>query len=626
MASLSDVVTVLQNQTEEIKDTNQGVNNLIAVIQKQMDAQKRQAGDELEDKIRQRRASKTAPSQPTTFKGGIVGAIKQDMGIGFIQKLASWSFGALGGALGAVGVGGAIAGLTPALGKMIGRAFTRGPLAAAILLFGETALTKMFESLDPNDITTDEFKSSVASSLSNAATLGVLGSILGRRLGAALFVGSLIGDGIKSLFDDETLKSKFLEGFGLNVNFEDFITYGSIIASFFGPALIGSALRGALGLGAAAGPAGAALASGAAAKSFKDGFKPGKFNVKGLGVRLGWAGLIGFTGGILAEYIGDQTQSQTAEDLVNIGTGVATIAALFGTGPAGVLAATAYFAYKAGKKIIDYSRERQERLDAEFDAKVQEYERFFGEVKTGVYGGYSPISERGRGSVGDQAVEIAEFSGIQASGFNPAEYSMAQAAKEEAMLSYLEKTGNIKALELAYAAEEYAFQLKTAQGTMTNNNIFSSGNAAALVAAAIALKELTGKENEITKAQKKYIADPQGYVDEFSGVPIPPGNTFQPEDFLLPDKPVRDDFTAWWKSYRRETYDFKEAMKEYNSFIEGLIAPELRTYSLNPFDGMNQYNIKQGDTYNQNNQQGLVIPQEPTASDTTGGNFVIIGH
>ena len=374
MASLSDVVSVLQTQTKNMEDTKVGIDKLVSVIQKQLDEQKSSAGDELEDKIRERRKIKSAPKQPNTFKGGAADSIKQDLGLGFIQKLASWSFGALGSALGAVGVGGAIAGLTPALGKMIGRAFTRGPLAAAILLFGETALTNMFESLDPNDITTDEFKSSIASSLSNAATLGVLGSILGRRLGAALFVGSLIGDGVKSLFDDDTLKSKFLEGFGLNLNFEDFITYGSLVATFFGPMLVGSALRGALGLTAAVGPAGTAVATGAAAKGFKDGFKPGNFNIKGLGIRAGWAGLIAFTGSILGKYIGDQANNEKLGDTIS-GAVTAAGAGFMLFGPKGaVIAALAYLAWAGVNELANFFNRNEEKYLDNLRKKFKEIE------------------------------------------------------------------------------------------------------------------------------------------------------------------------------------------------------------------------------------------------------------
>jgi len=105
MASLSDVVSVLQTQTKKIEDTNTGIDKLTSVIQKQLDEQRSRAGDELEASIRARRGVKSAAGQSAKLSSS-----KQNIpGIGGIAGILA-SGGLALGAIG-LGLGGFFAGL-----------------------------------------------------------------------------------------------------------------------------------------------------------------------------------------------------------------------------------------------------------------------------------------------------------------------------------------------------------------------------------------------------------------------------------------------------------------------------------------------------------------------------------
>lgn len=78
-------------------------------------------------------------------------------------------------------------------------------------------------------------------------------------------------------------------------------------------------------------------------------------------------------GSLLADIIEAQTNGMVPGDLINATVGGASMLALFGTGPLGIAAGLAYFAFEAGGMIREYLRERAEKAKAEFMKEVENY-------------------------------------------------------------------------------------------------------------------------------------------------------------------------------------------------------------------------------------------------------------
>ncbi len=542
MASLQEVTEELQTQTKSI-------DSLVSVIEKQIKREAAGAGDDLEARLKAGR-SKGSSSGPSTFKGGLVGAVKSDLGIGFAGNLLRWAMGGISGALGALGVGTLTAGLVPMLGAMIGRLLIRGPLGAALLLFGEDLFTKAFDFAGLEEyVTIDiEDKKLYAASLSKAIGSGLIAGIFNKKLGLAVFIGSLLGDAIKGLFSDESLEENFISGFGLNFSKEQFITYGSMFAAFFAPSLIRGALSSALGLGASMlgrggrrGPG--AAPTGKAKAGFLKGFKPRGF--KG----LGWAGMLMFTGSLLADYIGDLTGSQTAHDLISIGTTGLTIAALLGPTPIGIAAAIAAMAVHGILLAKNHIDKKRAEMDAAFEAEVNRITNEEVEPLT-------PDATILR------AMELAALAGKRASSGVTVDPNSEEAAREEAFIRRLQSE-NPDALGKAFLQEEIGYltgeydRLK-AMGSPTTEI------ANQLKQRLVEMEGLTGKPSE----QLKMLNSEQANT-----FPTPAPGQDTGTFLSIPNKPVLEDFKKWWKSERKENYDFQKALQKYNMEMSTLMPP-----------------------------------------------------
>jgi hypothetical protein len=533
MASLTEVTKELQTQTKSLEEVSGGVNNLVKVIQAQIDQQKRGAGDSLEAEIKKRRAPKSSGGA-TTFRGGLVDAIKQDTGINFLGNLARWAFGGLTGALGALGLGRLAASFTPLLGKMVGRLITRGALGTALLLFGEDLFTKAFDYAGLEQYVTigEEDKKLYAASLSKALSAGLIASIFGKKLGIAAFFGSLLGDSIKSMFPADMNWEEKQSLFGLEMPFtkENFLEYGAIIAAFFGPSLIRGAIGAALGFGAGGGPKGAAAES-AAKAGFLKGFKPSGF--KG----LGWAGLLMFTGGLLADYVGEQTENQGIEDLLKISVTGLSLLALLGPTPIGIAAALAGFAIHGVLLMRDHYARKKAELDAEFEKQVA--------IQENKIAGLTPDATI------LNAMRLAEQAGQNASSGRRDGLYSGQAAKEEAYIRKVERENPDEVAKL-FLQEEIGY-LKGELARLT-----SMGSPAAadirnqLKARLKEMESLTGQPNAL----------PSEPIGMNTGTPL-----------SISAMPNRDDYSRWWKKKRREDYDFKQDLKKYNMEIDSLLPP-----------------------------------------------------
>ena len=544
MASLQEVTQELQTQTKSI-------DNLISVIENQINQEKAGAGDELEARLKASR-SKGSGSGPTSFKGGLVDAVKGDLGIGFMGNLLRWGMGGLTGALGALGLGGFAATLAPRLGAMIGRLITRGPLGAALLLFGEDLFTKAFDFTGLSDHIEIgvEDKKLYAASLSKAVGSGLIAGIFNKKLGLAVFIGSLLGDGIKGLFSDESLKENFISGFGLNFNKDQFITYGSMFAAFFAPSLIRGALSGALGLGAAAigrgGPPGTGGAGSSKAKTgFLKGFKPTGF--KG----LGWAGMLMFTGSLLADYIGDLTGSQTAHDLIGIGATGLTIAALLGPTPVGLAFAVAGMAVHGLILARNHINEKRALMDAEFEKQVA--------LRKLELDAMDPED------VAVSAMDLAARAAMNAAaGRRDGKHSKA-ASDEVALFDYYKDDPNM--LDKLFLQEE-------------RHTLLGEYNQAKLVGVlpeisrtGTALKAFLRENAELMGIPSSEIRKFNNDFDNLTSIPkAPPGQTTG--TFLsIPTEPKLSDYQSWWKGERKENYDFNKALNQYRMEMDALLPP-----------------------------------------------------
>ena len=218
MATLDKVIEELQIQNQKLDTVGEGISSVAKSIRDQLANEKRGMGDTLEDRLEKQRSS--GSSSPTTFKGGLVGAIRGDTGLDFLSSVSRWAFSGITGALGALGGGALVASILPMMGAMVGRLITRGPLGAAMLLFGESLILKSFDGLDDYIEIGQDDKKLYASSLSKALTTGLVLSIFNKKLGIAAFFGSLLSDSIKQMFPEDMAWDEKQKLFGLEMPFK----------------------------------------------------------------------------------------------------------------------------------------------------------------------------------------------------------------------------------------------------------------------------------------------------------------------------------------------------------------------------------------------------------------------
>lgn len=436
MATLDKVIEELQIQNQKLDTVGEGISSVAKSIRDQLANEKRGMGDTLEDRLEKQRSS--GSSSPTTFKGGLVGAIRGDTGLDFLSSVSRWAFNGITGALGALGGGALVASILPMMGAMVGRLITRGPLGAAMLLFGESLILKSFDGLEDYIEIGQDDKKLYAASLSKALTTGLVLSIFNKKLGIAAFFGSLLSDSIKQMFPKDMAWDEKQKLFGLEMPFkkEDFLKYGAIMGSFFAPSLIIGAIKSGLGM-ASGGPPGTAAAGGdKQRKAFMKGFKPPGFR------GLGWAGLLTFTGSLLADWAAEKTGSQKIGDLVKISLTGVSLLALFGTGPIGIAAAVAGVAIHGLMLIKNRMDKKRAELTAEFEAAVDAKEKQLS---------------------GMTAAEMDKFAtAVTVNAGANAVYGLGtedDAIAEEAFIRHLEKTSPDK-LAAAYASEEAAYRFE----------------------------------------------------------------------------------------------------------------------------------------------------------------------
>ena len=616
MASLTEVTKELQTQTKSLEDVSGGVNNLVRVIQKQIDEQRQGAGDSLEEEIRKRRAPK--PSGGTsTFKGGLVDAVKQDTGFNFLGNLARWAFGGLTGALGALGAGGLVASFTPLLGKMVGRLITRGALGAALLLFGEDLFTKAFDytGLEEYVSISEDDKKLYAASLSKALTAGLVASIFGKKLGIATFFGSLLADSIRSVFPEDMNWSEKMDLFGLELPFtkESFLKYGAIIGSFFAPSMIRRALRTSLGLGVGANTG----ADSEQKKQFKKGFKPLGSYVRG-GVRaVGWGSLIAMGGGLLADAIEGFTGSTMAGDITSDTANILGLASMFG--PTGLLVgAIAAFGLAGAKIIGGYFDKKREKLAAELTEKI--------DVNLDEA---SAALDKLDAELGARKLELATMQQLARDGMSGENTGSAaeQNAQAEAMRKLKEQDPEafrrLEALRGPTASIGDVGAKGMAQLIANQQMILGSGNANFALLSDEQLTNMILHRLALDgKGALSYLSEEDKadvIKNAISLISSQRMNTGTP--LSISAMPIRADYTKLLLSKRKEDYNFKQAMKKFNLEIDALLPPAAAFLGSGGPPSVNQVNNN-----TKIESSGVYFGEGISPNDNlNGGSFEVIG-
>ena len=549
-ATLNDVIKVLkQNDLNDGQDADrqyaktEAVFDEIAKLNKMLGAHflkdKANTGDDLEEKREKRekkaKIQKESPKGPSTFKEGFLSG----SGLEFLKSLAGLPGALLTGVLGTK----LATTLLPAFGKILGRTLSRGALFGVLAVFGKDLIEKGFEKLTGEELSDED-----SLAFNDILKSTVLGSIFGKKGAFAGLIYGVVNTTLKKLFpnkdEDESAWQEKVDLMGIELPFtnEDFVTWGTTIASFFAPSLILRGIKNSLGIGAAAAGARAGAAAAAdspAKKGFLAGFKPNATFMK-KGVRaVGWAALIAMGGSVLADVISEQTNGLVPGDLVNATVGGASMLALFGTGPLGIAAGLTYFAFEAGGMLREYLRERAEKAKAEFMTEVEEHAKRMD---------YANKSDAKLIQLANDAA--AQAAARSAAGIETSDYT---AKDDEALIQELQKRDPAKA-EALFLAEEIGY----------------------LKAEIVRMQQLGQATPELDKQLKQAEAEYYDIAGAYFSNPVvkvnEPGQDYGSSSFL-PTLPVREDFNSIFKSKRREDYNFKQAMKAYDKAIMDLMPP-----------------------------------------------------
>ncbi len=412
---------------DEINNTlleqNKSLDITAKSIVKFIEGEKSDRGDELEAKLDASREKKRAVTRPQGFKAGFKQGLGDATGLGTVAR---WVSAALAGAFS----GATLSTLAGFVGKYLARGAVWGSAALLVGQFGAKLLEKVFTDLDPNDVFLDkDTKAAIVPYVVDAFKIGFLAMIGGKKLALAAFFGSLIGSAITKSLKLSPGEKDNQFGFEMPWTKEDFVKWGSTIALFFAPSMILGAIRRGIGMGSTGGPAGGAGTSSAAKRGFLRGFIPRAGIFKG----LGWAGLLNFTGGLLADWVGEQTGNQKAADFLNMSVSGLTMLAIFGPTPVGIGFALAAFFIHGFILVKNRIAREKARLDAEFEAQVIAQQSKIADMKGAEQVGFF------NKTIKDAAKESV-YGGTSGYG--------AQTVNEEAILRHLEQTNPAAAKKL----------------------------------------------------------------------------------------------------------------------------------------------------------------------------------
>lgn len=178
--TLTDISNHLVEQNKTLSDVNEGITSLVSKIQKQMDAANSARGDELEEKLKEKRNKKKSSivkkstDQPKTLKGNF---LKGATGIDW-EKL---------GLPAGLGIGAGLAAVGPFLARAIGRMI---PAAAGAFL-GAKYLDPLLEKYWPKWLADPEIETAFGT-FDASTIVSSLAGMVGLMYGPG-FLGGLIG-------------------------------------------------------------------------------------------------------------------------------------------------------------------------------------------------------------------------------------------------------------------------------------------------------------------------------------------------------------------------------------------------------------------------------------------------
>jgi hypothetical protein len=372
MATLSEVVKGIQSTNELLTENVKGQNRTAAMITAFVTGQQASFGDRLEAG-REKGKSTKATARPVrgSSGGGFKSGFMKGSGLGTLLGIGSKIIGAIfAGAAGA-------ALLSTIAGVITGKIILGAAAIGLIRTFGEGAVNKILEMLDPNNLYFNGVqKAAISQSFTTNLQFGLLAFLINKRFGVAVFLGlmlkdlamSMLGDkgreNMKKTIFDKKFENEFLQKFVDQFTGENLATVGGVIASFFG---IGAITRGLMfaftgGAGVAGAVAGKQATVGRNKKGqftkLRPGLKAGF--LKGFGLKLGLAMMMPMVG----EAIGNQISALTGkEDLGTVAQKFITpvLIGLMLAGPYGALvAAIATLSIMAFNKMREWVFSQQE--------------------------------------------------------------------------------------------------------------------------------------------------------------------------------------------------------------------------------------------------------------------------
>jgi len=388
MASLSDVVKGIQSTNELLVQNVKGQNRTAAMITAFVTGQQSSFGDRLEAG-REKGKSTKATAQPVRGSGG--GGFKS----GFMKGSGLGSLLGIGSKIiGAIFAGAAGAALLASIAGVISGKIVLGAAAMGLIrTFGEGAVNKILEMLDPNNLFFDGVqKAAISQSFTTNLQFGLLAFLINKKFGVAVFLGLMLKDLAMSMLDkdgrenmkkkifDKDFENDFLQKFVDNFTGENLAAVGGVIASFFGIGAITKGLMWAftgkmISAGGAAGAASVGRNAQGQFTKLRPGLKAGF--LRGFGLKLGLAMMMPMIG----EAIGNQISALTGnEELGKMAETFITpvmIGLLLG-GPYGALiAALGTLAVIAFGKIRKFITDKNDKIEDDLKKAAADADKAF---------------------------------------------------------------------------------------------------------------------------------------------------------------------------------------------------------------------------------------------------------
>lgn len=369
--TLTDVVNELRKQNSTLVSVKDRLDSE-ARERKLYNEQLARDAEESKRKSAEKERESKRKDGPKTFTGAI-GAGMLDV-IPFGNTLADFFGKAMGFIFGA----GTLAALKTGFGRLLGRGIIVGGLSYLWNTFNKEVFDGFYGLLNkyaPESITNwfNENRGTIQADVDKAANRGLFGLLFGKKIGALVFAGSLVGDFFTRALENNgyidangTATSDFINKM-LGTNFEVpnsfFVEYGSILAMLLLPSVIGPLFRSLLFVGGTLVPT---LFSNLKA-SLKTSFG------KGLGIGL----VIGLTGEAAAQAIEAYTGSAEYGNIVRDSATLAMAGSLFGI--SGLITASLVGLAWAGARIIakifdDHQEELYKSLDEQAIIAAAEYQ------------------------------------------------------------------------------------------------------------------------------------------------------------------------------------------------------------------------------------------------------------